>query len=191
MQTSETSQRTVMLTIRRRAKNRDHDKNKVVLTPATFDDLKVAFTNFIENQGFEMEQLPVISYHNNDVDIVVEDNDDYMLARTISRSDNRQLNLSVKLFNKNKKGEKGEEQVNAATESPDENEEETKQEAPAQKGKRAEGKKDKGIPRKALKSLIKSALEQQATEAFKDLLKSKDLNGAMPQAEPTSEQEKA
>ena len=177
-----------MLTIRRRPKNRDHDKNKVVLTPATFDDLKVAFTNFIENQGFEMEQLPVISYHNNAVDIVVEDNDDYTLARTIALSDNRQLNLSVKLFNKNKKGE---EQVFAATESPDENEEETKQEAPAQKGRRAEGKKDKGIPRKALKSLIKSALEQQATEAFKTLLKSKDLDGAMPQAEPSSEQEKA
>jgi len=191
MQTSETSQRTVMLTIRRRPKNRDHDCNKVVLAPATFDDLKVAFTNFIENRGFEREKLPVISYHNNDVDMVVEDNDDYMLARTISLSDNKQLNLSVKLFKKEKKGEKVEEQANAAIESPDENEEETKQEAPAQKGRRAEGKKEKGIPRKALKSLIKSALEQQATEAFKTLLKSKDLDGAMPQAEPSSEQEKA
>jgi len=45
-------------------------------------------------------------------------------------------------------------------------------------------KKDKGIPRKALKNLINNELEKQSQEVFKKLLKSEDL----PAVEQTTEE---
>ena len=63
--------------------------------------------------------------------------------------------------------------------------EESEEEAPA-KGIKKGGKGKNGIPRKALKNLINNELQKSSVEVFNDLLKSKDLGGAI---EKDSEEE--
>jgi len=50
-------------------------------------------------------------------------------------------------------------------------------------------KKEKGgIPRKALKNLINNELQKQSREVFNELLKSKDLGGAIEEQNETNPQ---
>jgi hypothetical protein len=102
-----------------------------------------------------------LRYHDGDNWVVVEDNDDVQLAFTLARSSNGKVIFTIKAS-----AAAPEISAFASTATTMNNmDEEMKEPAVVAKGHK-KPKKEKGIPRKAIKNLINNELNKQAQDVF-------------------------
>merc|ERR1712061_792286 len=112
-----------------------------------------------------------LRYHDGDNWVVVEDDDDVQLAFTLARSSNGKVIFAIKSSAAASAPEISAFATTATTMDVDE---EMKLPATGAKGVK-KPKKEKGIPRKAIKNLINNELNKQAQDVFQKLMKSGDL----------------
>ena len=124
---------------------------------------------------------PIITYKDESEweNLEVEDDDDLELALAKAMtSDSKSITFFIKTSQS-----VAQEDFKPVANPDDEEMKGDDDEAPV-KGKKNKIKNPK-MPRKALKNLINSELEKQSREVFTELLKSKDLDGAMPEQKKT------
>ena len=130
------------------------------------------------------EKEPVITYKDEGewANLEVEDDDDLELALAKAFSNEAK---AITFFIKTSKSV-AQQDVKKPVEMEDEEMKQEEDEVPV-KGKKNKVKNAK-MPRKALKNLINSELEKQSKEVFNQLIKSKDLDGMLPEKEKTDEE---
>lgn len=113
-----------------------------------------------------------LRYHDGDNWVVVEDDDDVQLAFTLARSSNGKV-----IFNIKSSAAAPEISAFASTATTMNNvaDEEMKEPVAAGAKGHKKPKKEKGIPRKAIKNLINNELQKQAQDVFQKLMRSEDL----------------
>jgi hypothetical protein len=136
---------------------------------SNFEQLLTTAKNLASKNGVNSEQIN-LRYHDGDNWVVVEDDDDVQLAFTLARSSNGKVIFSIKSSAAASAPEISAFATTATTMDVDE---EMKLPAAGVKGKKP--KKEKGIPRKAIKNLINNELNKQAQDVFQKLMKSGDL----------------
>ena len=139
---------------------------------SNFDTLLTTAKNLATKNGVNAEAIN-LRYHDGDNWVVVEDNDDVELAFTLARSSNGKVIFSIKSSAAASAPEISAFATTATTATTMEVDEEV-QPAAAAKGHK-KPKKEKGIPRKAIKNLINNELNKQAEVVFQKLMKSEDL----------------
>ena len=130
-----------------------------------------------KHAGATEETQLTITYKAGGANLEIEDDDDLQLALTGARQGPKAITFLINLP-ADKGAKKEEEDVDMKGSDEDE--------MPV-KGKKNKTKNAK-MPRKALKNLINNELEKQAKDVFTSLMKSKTLDGAMPEPKKTPEE---
>ena len=140
--------------------------------PSNFDTLLTTAKNLATKNGVNPEEIN-LRYHDGDNWVVVEDDDDVQLAFTLARSSNGKVIFTIK----STKAVASAPEISAfaTTATTMEVDEEVQPAAAALGHKNKKPKKEKGIPRKAIKNLINNELNKQAQDVFQKLMKSGDL----------------
>ena len=142
---------------------------------SNFDTLLTTAKNLATKNGVNPEEIN-LRYHDGDNWVVVEDDDDVQLAFTLARSSNGKVIFTIK----STKAVASAPEISAfattaTTATTMEVDEEVQPAAAATGHKNKKPKKEKGIPRKAIKNLINNELNKQAQDVFQKLMKSGDL----------------
>ena len=144
---------------------------------SNFDTLLTTAKNLATKNGVNPNDIN-LRYHDGDNWVVVEDDDDVQLAFTLARSSNGKVLFTIKSSDAASAPEisafANTATTTATTINTMEVDEEMKEPAAAAKGHK-KPKKEKGIPRKAIKNLINNELNKQAQDVFQKLMKSEDL----------------
>lgn len=143
---------------------------KRVPAPVTYEKLSAVVTQLLAKNGLPTEGFRVRYLDVDALWVVVEDDSDLEIAYTLALSSDKKVTFVIQ-----PKEPRGEDVEMAEEEEP--------------VGKRA-GKKQRGgngIPRKALRNMIQSQLENQAQQVFSEFLKDKNFDKPEGQAEESKD----
>merc|ERR1712110_536525 len=149
---------------------------KRVKAPANFSQLNGAITTFASKFNI-VEPVDQIMYSDRTNWYTVDDEDDFQLGMTQAiQGQMKEITFVVK-FKKSAYPDLEEKKETRQNEDFDMISDDEVPAKGIKKDKKGFGKN--GIPRKALKNLINNELQKSSHEVFNELLKSKDLNGAI------------
>jgi len=117
-----------------------------------------------------------ITYKDGGANLEIEDDDDLQLALSGAKQGSKSITFLINVPQANKEAKQEDVDMKGSDDD----------EMPV-KGKKNKTKNAK-MPRKALKNLINNELEKQAKDVFTSLMKSKTLDGAMPEGKKTDEE---